>query len=181
MIYTVSISGYGRECRLHLLTDKQWAFLDERGIDYQSMTLTELTDYLGVAYDEGEKDITGTYANAPQSNVMVRDADGKVVYDSSEIEAGTFEKFIFDSPNWIGTDIDDKKWVCIGLNLRGDFMEFTIDAEAFDLTNFSLEVTNIGDRIELITGAYYGGNKLSPNWVDNYKEQGFQFFLNYPS
>jgi hypothetical protein len=181
MTYTITISGQGRECRLHLLTDNQWQFLDERGIDYQSMTFTELTNYLDVVYDEGEKDITGTYANAPHSNVIVRDSDGEVVYDSSQIEAEAFEKFIFNSPHWIGTDIDDKKWVCIGLNIRGEFMEFTVENEVFDLTKFNLEVTNIGDRIELITGAYYDGSKLSPNWVDNYKEQGFQFFLNYPS
>ena len=83
-------------------------------------------------------------------------------------------------PHWIGTDIDDKKWVCIGLNIRGEFMEFTVENEVFDLTKFNLEVTNIGDRIELITGAYYDGSKLSPNWVDNYKEQGFQFFPQLP-
>jgi hypothetical protein len=181
MTYTISISGQGRECRLHLLTDKQWQFLDERGIDYQSMTLTELTDYLDVVYDEGEKDITGTYANAPQSNVFVRDSDGQVVYDSSQIEADAFDKFIFNSPHWIGTGIDEKKWVCIGLNIRGEFMELTFEADAFDLTKLNLEVTNIGDRIELITGAYYDGSKLAPKWVDDYKEQGFQFFLNYPS
>jgi hypothetical protein len=60
-------------------------------------------------------------------------------------------------------------------------MEFTVENEVFDLTKFNLEVTNLGDRIELITGAYYDGSKLLPKWLDNYKEQGFQFFLNYPS
>ena len=44
------------------------------------------TNYLDVVYNEGEKDITGTYANAPHSNVIVRDSDGEVVYDSSQIE-----------------------------------------------------------------------------------------------
>ena len=202
MKYTLELSGRGRECYLHTLTDDQWntlwALYKEHGHSFDELDNADVLEKAGLSsnhediQDKAIKTITGPFASQGEFQLIVRNDAGDSIFDSVDLDADTLQEVLDsgsssgDAPcptaSWVGSGHDEELWICVTDMIKGGFWVATIETEGeFDPTKLQLDfMMVVEERIHLVTGASYDGQKLQPEWLDDYTSRGLVIEINYP-
>lgn len=202
MKYYIELSGRGRECHLHKVTDDQWnslwALYKEHGYNFDALDNADVLRKagLGVTYediqDKAFKTITGPFAAHGEFQLVVRNEVGEDLFDSVDLDAKTLHDILDagsstgDAPcptaSWVGSDHDEELWICVSEMIKGSFWTAMIETEgAFDVFKLQLDLMMVvEDRIQLVTGATYEAQKLKLEWVDDYSSRGLACEINHP-
>ena len=203
MKYTLELSGRGRECYLHSVTDDQWntlwALYKEHGHSFHELDTTDILNKAGLSreyediMDKAFKTITGPFAGPSEFQLVVRNDAGAAVFDSTNLDADAFHEVLNagsyaedDAPYprgaWLNSGHEEELWICASEMIKGGFWTAAIETEGdFDPAKLQLDImTVVEERILLVTGASYHGKKLQPEWLDDYTSRGLVIEINYP-
>jgi len=202
MKYRLELSGRGRECYLHKVTDDQWntlwALYKEHGHSFDELDNADVLGKsgLGSSYediqDKAFKTITGPFVALGEFQLVVRNQAGEAIFDSVDLEADTLQEVLDsgsssgDAPcptaSWVGSGHDEELWICATEMIKGGFWTAGIETEGeFDPSKLKLDfMMVVEDRIHLVTDASYDGQKLQPEWLDDYTSRGLGLDINYP-
>ena len=202
MKYSLELSGRGRECYLHAVTDDQWNTLwtlyKDHGHSFDELDNTEVLEKAGLSsnhediQDKAFKTLTGPFVAQGEFQLVVRNETGEAIFDSSDLDEDILQEVLdsgsssSDTPcptaSWIGSGHDEELWICATEMIKGEFWTADIETEGeFDPTKLQLDfMMVVEDRIHLLTGASYDGQKLQPEWLDDYTSRGMVLDINYP-
>jgi hypothetical protein len=159
--YKIIISGRGAECYVHSINKEQLHKLIECGVENDECeheSISEILDKVDIF--ETDNIFLGPYNNPDDFFIQVFNDNNVKVWESNEKceFQETENEYLFESDNSL--IIEDYT--------KGEFYNYEIEVDGdFDENKLKPIVTEIGERVEIITGFYY-------NEVDllNYKEYG---------
>lgn len=169
MKYTIEVSGKGAECIIHSISPEQKQKLSDGDVESDSMDQEEICEVLGIddLFDGEPEYISGVYDNIEDYEVIVLNEHGRQVWCSTEEGFEDCEwEYAFDTDVFIAEDYQ-----------KGTFFELQLETEKFEFENLVPIVTSIGgERIELVTGFMYDGQKLEAIGCDT-SSRGFSWHL----
>jgi hypothetical protein len=171
MKYTITIGGRGSEVITHKLTEEQHNTFKEGRVEEDQMEHDEIDDILGLEalFEDTEPRYMGAYLDSLY--LQVKDENDEVVFTQEVID---YDKIISDE-----VYCDGNHYLFIEDYSKGDFWVYNIELEEeFDKDKLVLELTDIGCRIDLVTGISYDGNKFED--VRDYGDtssKGFYYIL----
>ena len=202
MKYQLELSGRGRECYLHRVTDEHWntlwALYNEHGHSFDELENADVLETAGLtsSYEDIQegafKTIAGPFAMQGEFQIVVRDGTGNSIFDSFDLDANSLQEVVDsgsssdDAPcptaSWVSSGYDEELWICASDMIKGVFWTAGIETEGdFDPSKLQLDfMMVVEDRIHLVTSASYDGQKLEPEWLDNYTSRGLVLDINYP-
>ena len=176
MKYTLELSGVGRECSLHKVSDNEWNALwalykqhDHSFDDLDNADVLEKTGLGSNAQDiQGEalKTLCGPFASPGEFQLVVRDETGAVLFHSDDVDADTLQE-VLDSgcssdstpcltASWTGTGHDEELWICVADMIKGGFWTAEIESEVHvPFFYFLFPNMDFGNR-EIEGGLYLG-------------------------
>ncbi len=171
--YRIIVSGKGGECYVHKVNTDKRVRLIEGKVEEDKMESEEIAEILGVDFVTDSDDIfLGPYNDPELYYITVYDENDSVVWESSdkhEFEDVQME-FKFESDEVL--IVEDYT--------KGQFYIYEVELEKdFDPSLLVPIVTEIGERVEIITDLIYNEVELS-----NYKEfgdywsKGITYYLN---
>jgi hypothetical protein len=171
--YRIIVSGKGAECYVHKVNTDKRVRLIEGKVEEDKMESEEIAEILGVDFVTDSDDIfLGPYNDPELYYITVYDENDSVVWESSdkhEFEDVQME-FKFESDEVL--IVEDYT--------KGQFYIYEVELEKdFDPSLLVPIVTEIGERVEIITDLIYNEVELS-----NYKEfgdywsKGITYYLN---
>ena len=171
MKYTITIGGRGSEVITYKITEEQYLTLKEGSVEEDQMDHEQINEVLGLEYlfDNIEPRFMGAYLDSLY--LEVKDENDVVIHILEKID---YDKIISDE-----VYCDGNHYLFIEDYSKGDFWVYNIELEEeFDKDKLVLELTDIGCRIDLVTGISYDGNKFED--VRDYGDtssKGFYFNL----
>jgi hypothetical protein len=173
MRYKVVVSGRGAECYVHLLEDEQRQKLFESEVengDCEPEVISEIVNKNDIF--ETDDIFLGPFNNPEHFMILVYNENDDLIWESKndhEFEDYDFE-YIFE---------DDKSLI-IEDYTKGQFFQYDIELdEEFDSKKLKPIVTEIGDRVEIITNFTYNETDLSFfKEYGDYWSKGLTYYLN---
>lgn len=172
MIYKITLSGKGSESYIHELNNDQIDSL--KSLDLENTDSDEISNILDKNdIFETDEIILGPYSHPENYYIEVFDENEDIIWkseDEHEFEDCHFN-CVFDNP--------DDKVLIVEDYVKGQFLSFTIETESFDPKKLIPVITEISERIEVITGMFYGEQDLSESkdYLD-YWSKGITYHLN---
>jgi hypothetical protein len=171
--YRIIVSGKGAECYVHRVNTDKRVRLIEGKVEEDKMESTEVAEILGIDFVTDSDDIfLGPYNDPELYYIIVYDENDSVVWESSdkhEFEDIQME-FKFESDEVL--IVEDY--------IKGQFYFYEIELEKdFDSTLLVPIVTEIGERVEIITDLMYNEVELSSyKEFGDYWSKGITYYLN---
>ena len=158
--YKISIGGRGAELAVFELNNEQYEELEEGNVQHDEMEYEDICDILGVEayFDSPNPYIIGVYEESFYMKVI--DEEGNVIHTIEELDS--------DNYKLEGIYSDGNKYLIIEDSCKGEHITYNLELEEdFDINKVKYINTEVGDRIELITGITYDGKSC-----EDYKEYG---------
>ena len=180
----VLLGGRGAEAYVFKLTPEQKQKLVDCKVEKGNMDVDEISEILEVGYiTESEEVYTGAYANSDGWGFVIEvyDEEDKTIWNSYEIE----KDWDFDEETKWDNEEEGYQSVADAENLliiedysKGNYYTFELEIEGeFDPKKLSPMITEIGERIEIITGLFYDGKKLEVYEYGDTWSKGLYFHL----
>ena len=171
MKYTITIGGRGAEVITHQITEEQYNIFKEGRVEEDQMEHDEIDDILGLEalFEDTELRYMGAYLDSLY--LQVKDENNVVIH--------TIEKIDYDNITSDEVYCDGNHYLFIEDYSKGDFWEYNIELEEeFDKDKLVLQLTDIGCRIDLVTGISYNGNTFEDerDYGDT-SSKGFYYIL----
>ena len=171
--YRIIVSGKGAECYVHKVNTDKRVRLIEGKVEEDKMESEEIAEILGVDFVTDSDDIfLGPYNDPELYYITVYDENDSVVWESSdkhEFEDIQME-FKFESDEVL--IVEDYT--------KGQFYIYEVELEKdFDPSLLVPIVTEIGERVEIITDLIYNEVELSYyKEFGDYWSKGITYYLN---
>ena len=185
MKYTIEVNGKGAEAFIHKLTgyytqtnfyqiqstEEQYENLLEGGVEDDAMDVDEINEVLGMDFLDSEDIITGIYTGGENIQIIVKDEEGEVVWESDEdFEFEEYQdEYKFNDTTYFSAEDYQK----------GNFFNYVLETdEDFNPELLSAVLVEILDgRSELITDIKYNGQEMEKEYGDTISK-GFTYMLN---
>ena len=171
--YRIIVSGKGAECYVHKVNTDKRVRLIEGKVEEDKMESEEIAEILGVDFVTDSDDIfLGPYNDPELYYITVYDENDSVVWESSD-------KYEFEDVQ-MEFKFESDEVLIVEDYTKGQFYIYEVELEKdFDPSLLVPIVTEIGERVEIITDLIYNEVELS-----NYKEfgdywsKGITYYLN---
>jgi hypothetical protein len=179
--YKVILGGRGSETYVFKLTPEQKQKLVDGEVEKDKMDVDEISEILEVGFiTETDETYSGPYVANDSFVIEVYDEEDKKVWDSYDME----DDWDFDEESrWENEDgyesvADDENLLIVEDYCKGNYREFILEIEEdFQPIKLLPMVTEIGERVEIITGLFYDGKKMEDfEWGDTWSK-GLYFYL----
>jgi hypothetical protein len=174
MKYTIEIHGRGGECYIHLIDDEQKETLIDSGVEQDQMDSDKIAELLNKpdVFSESDDILLGPYTEPLCLWVRVLNENGDLIWESPDEYDYNYDY----EYKWV----DDKSLIAEDY-VKGHFYSyhFEIDEE-FNPENLSFIITEMGEKVEIITGLYYNEVNLE-NFKDydgDYWSKGINYHVN---
>lgn len=181
--YKVLLGGRGAEAYVFKLTPEQKQKLVDGGVEKDQMEVDEISEILEVGYiTESEEVYSGAYATSDGWGFVIEvyDEEDKKVWDSYAIERDWDfdEEARWDNDEGYESVANDENLLIVEDYTKGNYREFELEIEDdFDAKKLLPLVTEIGERIEIITGLFYDGKKMEVYEYGDTWSKGLYFHL----
>lgn len=173
MRYKVVVGGRGAECYVHLLEDEQRQRLFESGVEDDNCEPEVISEIVN-KNDIFETDDTflGPFNNPEHFMIQVYNENDDLIWESKNDHE--FEDYIFEFV------FEEDKSLIIEDYTKGQFFQYDIELdEEFDPKKLKPIVTEIGERVEIITNFTYNETDLSFfKEYGDYWSKGLTYYLN---
>jgi len=173
MRYKVVVSGRGAECYIHKIEEEQRQKLHESDVESGDCDPEVISEIVN-KYDIFESDdiYLGPYNDPENFIIQVYNENDDLIWESKndhEFEDHDYQ-FLFETD--IALIIEDYS--------KGQFFQYEIELdEEFDPKSLKPIVSEIGERIEIITDFTYNGTDLSLfKEFGDYWSKGLTYYLN---
>lgn len=167
--YFIEVGGKGGECYIHKITDEQKELLKD--VESDSLEFDEISKILNLN-DVFETDdiVLGVYPSS--TFITVKNENGDVIWESPN-------DFEYEENEWNYIFETDQCLIAEDY-CKGHFFTYEIDLdEDFDYKKLKPVITEISERIEIITDLIYNNVDLSPfKEYGDYWSKGFTYYLN---
>ena len=153
MKYTITIGGRGSEVMIYEITEEQHQTLKEGRVEEDQMDHDEINEVLGLEFlfDNVEPRYMGAYLDSLYLEVK----------DENDVVIHTIEKIYYDKITSDEVYCDGKHYFFIEDYCKGEFWVYNIELdEEFDKDKLILQLTDVGCRVDLVTGITYNGNNF---------------------
>ena len=180
--YKVMLGGRGAEaCVFKLTAEQKQKFVDGQ-VEKDQMDVDKISEILGVGYiSESDETYSGPYATSDGWGFVIEvyDEEDKIIWKSYETENWDFdEEARWDNEDGYESVADDENLLIVEDYSKGNYREYVLEIDGdFDSKKILPLVTEIGERIEIITGLFYDGKKMEDfEWGDTWSK-GLYFHL----
>ncbi len=172
MKYKIQIFGRGGECYVHLLNDEQREKLLDGGVEQDMIDSEDIATILEKPdiFSETDDIFLGSYTEDYCIQIKVTNENDVVVWESSDDE--DFET------DYEYKFVDDKSLIVYD-DVKGEFFSYELEIDdEFNPNKLKLVVTELGERIELITRVTYNDVDLeSFKDYGDYWSKGLSYFI----
>jgi len=171
--YKIIVGGRGGECYIHHInTNKKVSLLSE-GVEDDQMETEDIAQILEVDFvTDSDEVYLGPYNDPEVYLIIVMDENENVVWES-----GNDHNFEDEEWEYKYTDVDV---LIVEDYVKGQFFSYDIELEQdFDPSKLSALVTEIGERLEIITDLVYSGVELKDyKEIGDYWSKGISYYVN---
>lgn len=174
MRYKIEVYGKGGECYVHLLNEEQREKFIDSDVENDEMSAEDIAEVLekNDVFSDSQDTFLGPYNEDFCLYIKVTTDSDVLVWESTdETKFDTEYEYKF---------VDDKSLLVVDY-VKGHFFSFNIELdEEFDSNKLTLIATEIGERVDIITGLYYGEVNLN-NFKDydgDYWSKGLTYYVN---
>ena len=172
-IYRITVSGRGSESYIHKLDDNQGKSLFDLNVEDNECSNEEICEILNKNDIFDTDDIVlGVYNNPEHYYIEVKNDNNVLIWDST-----TKHEF---KDTQVEYEFGDDKILIVEDYVKGILFTYEIELEEdFDSDKLTPIITDIGERIEVITDLMYGDVDLSffKDYGD-YWSKGISYYLN---
>lgn len=173
MKYNISLGGRGCDSRIFKITDEQYSYLKESGVEDENLSFEEIEEYFQkeLLFDESDDYVSGPYLD--EAWITVEDESGTQIYDGESSEE------TIDGSEWISIDFEGKEnYFVLEDYSKGTFFSFEVEAESFDINKLTFIIKEVAECRDIIVGAKYDGIDVTETkeWGD-YWSKGFYYLL----
>jgi hypothetical protein len=171
--YRIIVGGKGAECYVHRVNTDKRARLIEGKVEEDKMESEQIAEILGVDFVTDSDDIfLGPYNDPELYYITVYDENENMVWESSD-------KDLFDDVQ-MEFKFDSDEVLIVEDYTKGQFYIYEIELEKdFDPSLLVPVVTEIGERVEIITDLVYNEVELSYyKEFGDYWSKGITYYLN---
>jgi len=171
--YKIIVSGKGSECYVHRVNTDKRVRLIEGKVEEDKMESTEVAEILGIDFVTDSDDIfLGPYNDPKLYYITVYDENENLVWESSdEHEFGNVQmEFKFETDEVL--IVEDYT--------KGQFYFYEVELEKdFNPSLLVPIITEIGERVEIITDLMYNEVELSSyKEFGDYWSKGITYYIN---
>ncbi len=169
--YKISLGGRGSEIFVFELNDDQFEQLEEGNVQHEEMSYDDVCKILGVEsyFDGPNPSVIGSYPEA--FYMVVTDEEGKIVYEQED----------FDYENYKSENIycENKKYLLIEDYCKGEQNVYRLVLEEdFDINKLEFVVTEVGNKIDFITGITYNDKSYEDcKDIGDFWSKGYYYHL----
>lgn len=172
-LYKITVSGRGSESYVHILDENQQKTLFDLNVEDDECTHEEISEILD-KNDVFETDdiFLGVYNNPEYYHIEVRNDNDVLIWESN-----TKHEF---TDSQIEYKFGDEKILIAEDYVKGNLFNYEIELDGdFESNKLTPIITDIGERVEVITGLLYGDVDLSffKDYGD-YWSKGMTYYLN---
>jgi hypothetical protein len=171
--YKIIVGGRGGECYIHHIDTNQKVSLLSEGVEDDKMESEQIAEVLEVDFvTDSDEVYLGPYNDPEVYLITVIDENDNVVWESDNNH-----KFSDEEWEYKYTDADV---LIVEDYIKGQFYNYEIELEQdFDPTKLTAIVTEIGERLEVITDLAYSGVELkSYKEIGDYWSKGISYYIN---
>jgi len=171
--YRIIVSGKGAECYVHKVNTDKRVRLIEGKVEEDKMESEEIAEILGVDFVTDSDDIfLGPYNDPELYYITVYDENDSVVWESSD-------KYEFEDVQ-MEFKFESDEVLIVEDYTKGQFYIYEVELEKdFDPSLLVPIVTEIGERVEIITDLIYNEVELSYyKEFGDYWSKGITYYLN---
>lgn len=174
MKYKIEVHGRGDECYIHLLDEEQKETLSDKGVEEDQMDSDDVSSVLNKPdiFTESDDIILGVYNEDFCLWLKVFNENGDLIWESGDENKLPYE--------YEYRYVDDKSLLVCDY-VKGHFFSYNFEIdEEFNPEKLSMIITEIGERLELITGFYYNDVDLNTfrEFDGDYWSKGLTYYLN---
>jgi len=174
MKYKILLGGSGGESYIHNITPEQNEKLLEfedlnDGIESEEILEIIEKDY----FDDTEESYLGAYNSSDSYYILVTDENGNKIFESNE-DFNLNE--VYDEDEDYIIVADNPNTLIIEEYVKGNFFNFKIETEEFDVKKLTPIIKDVGSHIQVITGLRYNGEALEKEF-DDYWSKGITYYL----
>lgn len=174
MKYTITLGGSGSESYVHTLNEEQLKNLKKLNIENPN----RLFDEFDIAnalnkndFFETDNIFMGPYFDPKYYFIEVHDENENLIWESKNDHE-------FEDNEYVSV-FDEGKILIIDEYIKGTYLNFVIEADNFDPLKLIPIITEVGERLEIITGFVYDGKKIDEvNEYLDYRSNGISYYLN---
>jgi hypothetical protein len=171
--YKIIVGGRGGECYIHHIeTNKKITLLSE-GVEDDKMESGQVAEVLGLDFiTDSDEVFLGPYNDPEVYLITVIDENENVVWESDNEHQFQDEEWDY---KYTETDI-----LIVEDYVKGQFYTYELELEQdFDPSKLTALVTELGERLEIITDLVYKGVELnSYKEFGNYWSKGITYYIN---
>jgi hypothetical protein len=173
MKYNISLGGRGSDCRIFRVSDEEFQYLKENGVEEENLEYEEICDYLQkeLLFDEADEYVVGPYLD--ELYLVVQDEDKNVIFESESMPDD-----VIDNSVWESCQLEGENYFVIEDYSKGNFFSFEVENENFDINKLSFIVKEIAESRDFIVGLKYDGVDLTDTKeYGDYWSKGLYYLL----
>lgn len=173
MKYNINLGGRGCDSRIFKITDEQYTYLKESGVEDENLSYEEIGEYLGkeLLFDDADDYVVGPYLD--EVWITVEDESGNQIFDGD-----SFGDEIFDNNTWESLDVERDNYFVLEDYSKGNFFSFEVEDETFDINKLSFVLKEVAECRDIIVGIKYSGQDVSDTKeYGDYWSKGFYYLL----
>jgi len=160
MKYKITLGGRGADIWVHRLNEEQHKLLKEGEVEKEKIEMDDIAKILEKEMvDESDEIYTGVYDNYGDVVVQVFNESDEMIFDSLADEDWAFDDETRNEyENYESYAEEDEPMLFVESYSKGTFFSFEVETdEEFDPTKISPVITEINERVEMITVLCYKG------------------------
>lgn len=177
MKYKIKLGGRGADIWIHDINEDQKKLLKEGHVELNQMEYDDIAKVLEKEQvDDSDEIFTGVYNRPDDIVIEVRDENDNLVFDSTTQDKWYFDQDVMDEYFDHESVHEGENKFFVESYSKGNFYQFELECDKFDPNKLSPQLTEIGERFELITGLLYEGEILEGEF-DDYWGKGLYYHL----
>lgn len=173
MKWTINLGGRGADCKISKISDEQFIYLKESGVEEEALSYEEISEYLNkdLLFEDCDDYAIGPYLDEVWINV--EDEDGNQVWEGDSLPEETF-----NNSKWISVPFENENYFVVEDYSKGVFFSVEIEDESFDINKLGFIVKEVAKSRDIIVGCVYGDIDLrDTKFYGDYWSKGFYYLL----
>ena len=173
MKYNIHLGGRGCDSRIFKITDEQYSYLKESGVEEENLSFEEIEEYFQkeLLFDDADDYVVGPYLD--EVWITVEDESGSQVFDGD-----SFGDETTDNSVWESIDSEGENYFVLEDYSKGTFFSFELETETFDINKLSFIIKEVAECRDIIVGLKYDGEDISDTKeYGDYWSKGFYYLL----
>lgn len=173
MRYNINLGGRGSDCIIYKISDEQFEYLKENGVEEEKLEYEEICEYLQkeLLFDDADDYVIGPYLDGLW--LSVEDENKNIIFESDSLPDD-----VVDNSVWKSCQVEGENYFVLEDYSKGNFFSFEIEDDNFDINKLSFIIKDIAECRDLIVGIKYNQVDLSDTKeFGDYWSKGFYYLL----